>query len=100
MSHKAEVIADNSGKWSSNALRFATPEETHGYVLDLKRRWFAVKDTRVSDAGSDKVNAIWSDGKLGLRGALATTSNYAGDRGTIKKAKRNFEQGQKRYGRS
>ena len=65
MSWRAEVVADHSGKWSSNALRFATREEAQRYVVDLGNRWFAVKDTRVADAGDDKVNAIF-DAK-GLR---------------------------------
>ena len=47
MSFKPEVIADSSGKWISNALRFATEEEAKIYVDDLMRRWTAVRDTRV-----------------------------------------------------
>ena len=47
MSFKPEVLADNSGKWSSNALRFATEMEAKIYVDDLMMRWTAVRDTRV-----------------------------------------------------
>lgn len=47
MSYKAEVIADNSGQWCSNALRFATREEAETYVSDLAWRWTSVRDTRV-----------------------------------------------------
>jgi hypothetical protein len=46
-SWKAEVIADNSGQWVSNALRFATATEAERYVSDLAMRWTAVRQTRV-----------------------------------------------------
>jgi hypothetical protein len=36
MNFKPEVIADPSGKWCDNALRFATREEAEATV-----RWFA-----------------------------------------------------------
>ena len=47
MSFKSEVIADNSGKFCGNLLRFATREEALTYVSDLAWRWIAVRDTRV-----------------------------------------------------
>ncbi len=47
MAYKAEVIADNSGKWVSNQLSFATAEEAAAYVDDLARRWTLVRETRV-----------------------------------------------------
>jgi len=56
MSFKPEVIADSSGKWSSNALRFATEEEAKIYVDDLMMRWTAVRDTRVVEV-EDPVTA-------------------------------------------
>lgn len=56
MSFKADVIADNSGKWVSNALRFATEKEAQVYVDDLMMRWTAVRDTRVTES-DDPVNA-------------------------------------------
>jgi len=34
MSWKPEVIADSSGKWCGNALRFATREEAEANVRD------------------------------------------------------------------
>ena len=46
MSWKTEVIADSSGKWAGNALRFATKREAEMYVLDLAYRWTLVTDTR------------------------------------------------------
>ncbi len=47
MAWKAEVIADNSGKWCGNGLRFVTKEEAQHYVSSLMWRWTAVRDTRV-----------------------------------------------------
>jgi hypothetical protein len=46
-SYKAEVIADHTGKWCGNALRFATEAEAQRYVDDLEFRWTAVRETRV-----------------------------------------------------
>ena len=56
MNFKAEVIADSSGKWSSNPLRFATEAEARIYVDDLMMRWTAVRDTRVVEV-DDPVTA-------------------------------------------
>lgn len=47
MSYKAEVIADNSGNWVSNMLRFETEAQAQAYVKDLAFRWTSVRDTRV-----------------------------------------------------
>jgi hypothetical protein len=55
MSWKPEVIADLSGKWAGNALRFATYEEAHAYVLDLALRWTSVREIRVIES-DDPVN--------------------------------------------
>ena len=55
MSYKAEVIADSSGEFYGNALRFATREEAQAYVADLYSRWTAVRETRVVES-SDTVN--------------------------------------------
>jgi hypothetical protein len=49
MSYKAEVITDSSGKWCSNALRFATRKEADDNVADLMMRWLAVRETCVVD---------------------------------------------------
>ncbi len=59
-----EVIADGSGIWCGNALRFETFEEAHGNVLDLSWRWMLVRETRVVPS-KDPVNYRWS-GKEGL----------------------------------
>jgi hypothetical protein len=42
-----EVIADDSGKWCGNALRFAKKEDAEAWVKDLSYRWILVRDTRV-----------------------------------------------------
>jgi hypothetical protein len=47
MSFKPEVIADSSGKWTGNALRFETEQEAKTYVDDLMMRWTLVRDTRI-----------------------------------------------------
>lgn len=44
---KVEVIADSSGKWTSNLLRFATREEAEAYAKDLTWRWTSVREWRV-----------------------------------------------------
>ena len=54
-----EVIADDSGKWAGNALRFATQEEAHDYVVNLSRRWLLVRDMRVVES-DDPVNYRWT----------------------------------------
>jgi hypothetical protein len=63
MSWKPEVIADTSGQWCGNALRFATREEAEANVRDLIMRWFAVRDTRVVDS-DEPVNYRYVDGRL------------------------------------
>jgi hypothetical protein len=47
MCFKPEVIADSSGKWTGNALRFETEQEAKTYVDDLMMRWTLVRDTRI-----------------------------------------------------
>jgi len=55
LSFAPEVIADSSGKWTGNALRFATEKEAKIYVDDLSYRWMAVRETRVVPS-EDPVN--------------------------------------------
>ncbi len=59
-SYKAEVIADNSGQWVGNALRFATREEAEHYARDLFSRWMLVKETRVVES-DETVNYTWTE---------------------------------------
>lgn len=63
MSWKPEVIADNSGKWCDNALRFATRIEAEQHVQNLASRWILVRKTRVVES-PDPVNYIYLDGHL------------------------------------
>ena len=63
MSFKPEVIADGSGQWCGNTLRFATREEAETNVQDLMMRWFAVRETRVV-ASDDPVNYRYVDHQL------------------------------------
>jgi len=63
MSFKPEVIADSSGKWCGNALRFPTREEAEANVRDLMMRWYAVRESRVVES-DDPVNYRYVDGRL------------------------------------
>jgi hypothetical protein len=63
MSFKPEVIADQSGKWAGNALRFATRAEAEANVFDLMMRWWAVKETRVVEV-DDPVTHTYRDNTL------------------------------------
>lgn len=63
MSFKPEVIADSSGSWCGNALRFATREEAEANVRDLSMRWLAVRQTRVVES-ADPVGYTYIDGVL------------------------------------
>lgn len=50
MSWKPEVIADDSGKWVGNAIRFETQSEAYDYVLGLQTRWSLVRKVRVVES--------------------------------------------------
>jgi hypothetical protein len=63
VSFKPEVVADSSGQWCGNALRFATREEAEANVQDLMMRWFAVRDIRLVECGAP-VNYSYIDHKL------------------------------------
>ena len=52
----AEVIADNSGHWVRNGLRFDTRENAEEYVADLAMRWTLVIDTRVVEFAEPESN--------------------------------------------
>jgi hypothetical protein len=62
MSWKPEVIADNSGKWCGNVLRFATKAEAEEDVADLYSRWTLVRETRVVES-NEPVNYRRVDGR-------------------------------------
>lgn len=52
LKYKVEVIADSSGKWAGNGLRFDTQQEAEAYALDLQYRWTAVREWRVVEDAS------------------------------------------------
>ena len=56
-----EVIADNSGHWAGNGLRFATKAEAEANVQNLSDRWFLVRETRVVES-TDEPNYRWVPG--------------------------------------
>ena len=62
-SYAPQVIADNSGKFYGNALRFATREEAEANVAHLASRWMLVRETRVVET-DDPVNYRWVNGRL------------------------------------
>ena len=55
MSWKNEVIADSSGVWVTNALRFATEDEAKRYGQNLFMRWTLVREFRAVEC-DDPVN--------------------------------------------
>jgi hypothetical protein len=63
VSYRAEVLADQSGTWAGNALRFATRAEAEHYAADLASRWLLVTATRVV-ASTDPVTDRIIDGRL------------------------------------
>lgn len=63
MSWRPEVIADSSGKWVPNALRFGTKDEADKYLSDLWGRWTSVREKRAVEC-DDPVNSRW-DAELG-----------------------------------
>jgi len=67
MSFKPEVIADSSGKWCGNALRFATGSPPRKRPkprwLIWPGRWLLVRETRAVEC-DDPVNYRWQDGQL------------------------------------
>src|SRR3990167_4504399 len=58
-SFMAEFTTDDSGKWTANALRFATEEEANAYASDLFSRWMGAKDMRVVPS-DDPVSHQWT----------------------------------------
>jgi hypothetical protein len=62
-SYAPQVIADNTGQWCGNALRFATKAEAEANVHDLMMRWTMVCATRVVES-DDPVNYRYTSSKL------------------------------------
>jgi hypothetical protein len=63
VSFAPEVVADYTGTWTGNGLRFATREEAQANVENLMQRWFAVREIRVVES-DDVPNYRWVEGKL------------------------------------
>jgi len=59
-SYKPEVLVD--GKWSTNALRFATAEEAFGSMMLLRMRWWVPTDGRATES-EDPVNYRFENGR-------------------------------------
>jgi hypothetical protein len=54
-----EVIADSSGKWCGNALRFATKEEeAEANVFNLSLRWILVRETEYQSTMNAKLALV------------------------------------------
>jgi hypothetical protein len=62
-SYAPEVIADSTGNWTGNGLRFATREEAQANVSELYSRRTSVRETRVVES-NDPPNYRWVDGRL------------------------------------
>lgn len=71
-----EVIADSSGQWTGNAMRFATKEAAEAYASDLYSRWTAVKETRVVES-TNPANKVRKNYKTNSGGARKTTMSIA-----------------------
>jgi hypothetical protein len=62
-SWRPEVIADATGEWIPNGLRFATEKEAYESARVLSWRWIAVRNFRAAES-DDPVNYTYADGKL------------------------------------
>jgi hypothetical protein len=63
MSFKVEVIADSSGQWTGNQMRFASKNEAEIYALDLALRWTLVTNTRILQS-DESVNYELREGRF------------------------------------
>jgi hypothetical protein len=52
---RVEVLADDSGIWAGNALKFETEAAAQDYARDLWSRWTAVRAWRVVRQDDDAV---------------------------------------------
>lgn len=52
-SYAPEVIADNSGTWAGNALRFTTRAAAESWVEGLRMRWMLVREIRVVESDDE-----------------------------------------------
>jgi hypothetical protein len=90
MSFKVEVIADNSGEWVGNALRFPTKKAAEIYAKDLYSRWTAVKEWRVKPSKDPVGNEQYEDQKLGISERRPRYMTHAQERAEEKKVDLEF----------
>lgn len=64
MPWRPEVFVE--GKWSQNALVFATRSEAEAYALDLFTRWTMCSDSRAVEVPDAEVSYAYLDGVLHL----------------------------------
>jgi len=62
ISYKVEVQTEPNGKFTSNALRFATREEAEMSARELMSRWLLVRDCRAAES-KDPVNYRFENGQ-------------------------------------
>ena len=77
MSWRAEY-ADDSGRWTTNGLRFATKQEAEDYVSELAIRWTAVRETRAVEC-DDPVNYTYHDHQLRPVSGIVVTAMRSND---------------------
>ncbi len=63
MSYEGQVIADSTGEWIGNEIRFGTREEAEGYVRNVSINWTLVRETQVVET-TDPVTHMLLDGML------------------------------------
>ena len=73
-SYKPEVIADETGRWSGNALRFATYDEALSYLCDLSYRWLVVREIRVVESDDEPNYQLHQPSRFGQVLALVPIS--------------------------
>lgn len=59
-SWKVEVIADNSGKWCGNGMRYSSKDKAEAAAQSLASRWTLVRDWRVVES-DDAINEAKGD---------------------------------------
>lgn len=52
-SFQVEVIADSTGEWYSNAMRYTNRSDAEDAAVSLAMRWAAVRDYRVVESDDE-----------------------------------------------
>ncbi len=52
-SFAVEVIADNSGEWCGNGVRYPNHADAEAAAIDLSMRWTAVRNWRVVESDDE-----------------------------------------------